>query len=49
MNDDECTRRLQSGTTILEIISASSSLNIPTIIEDRFGKKSEILYTKPLF
>lgn len=49
MNDYECTIRLQSGTTITEIISASNSLNIPAIIEDRFGKKSEILYTKPLF
>jgi hypothetical protein len=49
MNDYECTIRLETGITITEIISASSSLNIPTIIEERFGKKSEILYTKPLF
>ena len=49
MNDYECTIKLESGITITDIISASSSLNITTVIEDRFGKKSEILYTTPLF
>ncbi len=49
MNTYECVIRLETGITITEIIEASSSLNITSIIEDRFGKKSEILYTKPLF
>jgi hypothetical protein len=47
--DYECTIQLQDGVTITEIISTSSALNIPTIVEERFGKKSLLLYTKPLF
>jgi hypothetical protein len=45
----ECTIKLEDDITITEIISTTNALNIPTIVEERFGKKSLLLYTKPLF
>jgi len=45
----ECTIELESGTTITEILSASSSLQASVIITERFGYFSKILYIKALF
>ena len=45
----ECTIELESGTTITEIISASSSLQAGVIVTERFGYFSKLLYVKALF
>lgn len=45
----ECTIELESGTTITEILSASSSLQAGVMITERFGYLSKLLYIKVLF
>ena len=45
----ECTIELESGITITEIISASSSLQAGVIVTERFGYFSKLLYIKALF